>query len=126
MARSTPSKSKVAAKAIPVAKPAKATHDHATVAHKTSVSTPGLHYSREDLHDDYTKTFAVFMRMLAIGVLGALVYFFIMIIYLGAFGHTKTDDYVREFGTRVQYDYKGLRLPEYDDPSLLKPVKEAK
>ena len=91
------------------AKLAKAAHGHA--AAKASPNTPGLHYSRDDLHADYTQTYGVFMKMLAIGIGGALVYFFAMIIYLGALGHTPGDDYVREFGSRIQYDYKGLRLP---------------
>ncbi|PZP39075.1 MAG: hypothetical protein DI585_05270 [Pseudomonas fluorescens] len=89
------------------------------VAKPKTHTTPGLHYNRDELHADYTRTYGIFMKMLAIGIGGALVYFFIMIIYLGAFGHTPGNDYVREFGTRIQYDYKGLRLPQYDDPSLL-------
>ncbi len=109
-------------------KPAKAAfksvHGHAVPA-KASPNSPGLHYSREDLHADYTQTYGVFMKMLAIGIGGALVYFFAMIIYLGAIGHTPGDDYVREFGSRIQYDYKGLRLPQYDDPSILDAAKPA-
>jgi len=111
MAQPTKSKGKK-----PAAK--NAAHGHAP-AKKTSPNTPGLHYSREDLHADYIITHSAFMKALAVGILGALIYFFGMIIYLGAKGHTPTDDYVREFGSRIQYDYKGLRLPEYDDPSLL-------
>ncbi len=80
-----------------------------------------LHYNKAALHADYTQTYAVFMKMLIIGIGGALVYFFILITYLGGPGHTRGTDYVREFGTRIQYDYKGLRLPEYDDPSLVHP-----
>ena len=100
-------------------------HGHAPV--KKSEPTPGLHYNKDDLHSDYTKTYGAFLAALAIGIVGALIYFFGMIVYLGAKGHTPTDDYVREFGSRIQYEYKGLRLPEYDDPSLLdkKPAPEA-
>lgn len=115
-AKAKPAAKSAAKKAAPKTAHAK-THGHAPV--KMSAPTPGLHYNKDDLHADYTKTYSAFMKALAIGVLGALVYFFVMIIYLGARGHTPTDDYVREFGSRIQYDYKGLRLPEYDDPSLL-------
>ena len=82
---------------------------------------PKLHYNKEELHADYTQTYGIFMKMLAVGIGGALVYFFILIVYLGGWGHTPGDDYVREFGDRIQYDYKGLRLPQYDDPSLVQP-----
>lgn len=81
--------------------------------------TPGLHYNKQSVHEDYAATFRMFMVALAIGVLGAVIYFFGMVIFLGGWGHTKTDDYIREFGTRIQYDYKGTRLPEYDNPALL-------
>ena len=118
MAKPIISSTKASTKAV--AKPAKAAHGHAAPV-KASPNTPGLHYSRDDLHADYTQTYTVFMKMLTIGIGGALVYFFTMIIYLGAFGHTPGDDYVREFGSRIQYDYKGLRLPQYDDPSLVAP-----
>ncbi|RYG59912.1 MAG: hypothetical protein EON60_08990 [Alphaproteobacteria bacterium] len=92
----------------------------AAVSHAAKADvTPGLHYNKDDLHADYTQTYGMFLKMLAIGIAGALVYFFIMIVYLGAIGHTPGDDYVREFGSRIQYDYKGLRLPQYDDPSIL-------
>lgn len=123
MAQPTKSSSKpkpAAAKAAPAA------HGHSPV--KMSAPTPGLHYNRDDLHKDYTVTYGAFMKALAIGIVGALIYFFGMIVYLGARGHTPSDDYVREFGSRIQYEYKGLRLPEYDDPSLLdarKPTGEA-
>lgn len=111
---------KAAAKAVtkPAGKAKPAAHSHAAAPVK-SVPTPGLHYNKDDLHADYSRTYTAFMVALAIGIVGALIYFFIMIIYLGAKGHTPTDDYVREFGSRIQYDYKGLRLPQYDDPSLL-------
>lgn len=119
MAQPTKSSSKPGNKAVakPAVKAAKASHGHAPA--KASAPTPGLHYNKDDLHTDYTRTYGAFMKALAIGIFGALLYFFGMIIYLGAKGHTPTDDYVREFGSRIQYEYKGLRLPEYDDPSIL-------
>ena len=121
MAKPTTSsiKKPAAGSSIKAAKPAVAHTKHHTPDTKHSLPTHGLHYNRDDLHTDYAVTYRWFMIALAVGIVGALIYFFIMIIYLGAKGHTPTDDYVREFGSRIQYDYKGLRLPEYDDPSLL-------
>ncbi len=133
MAQPTKSKNKPAAKpaaktpAKPAAKPAvKAATKVAAKAPavKAAVSatqhhTPGLHYNKEELLADYARTYSAFMVALAIGIVGALIYFFAMIVYLGAKGHTPGDDYVRAFGSRIQYEYKGLRLPQYDDPSLL-------
>ncbi len=122
MAKPTISKTKdsgstaVGSKAIKSSSKAAA---HAAAPKKASANTPGLHYNKDDVLADYTATYGIFMKMLVIGIGGALVYFFIMIVYLGAIGHTPGDDYVREFGTRIQYDYKGLRLPQYDDPSIL-------
>lgn len=113
MAKPITSNTKASTKAAP-----KATA-HAAAPKKAAVNTPGLHYNKDEVLADYTATYGVFMKMLAIGIGGALVYFFIMIVYLGAIGHTPGDDYVREFGSRIQYDYKGLRLPQYDDPSIL-------
>jgi len=118
MAQPTKSKSKPAIAAKPATKPAAKAVVHAPEA------TPKLHYSKKELHADYTQTYNVFMKMLAIGIGGALVYFFILIVYLGGWGHTRGDDYVREFGERIQYDYKGLRLPQYDDPSLVQDKKD--
>ena len=108
-----------------MAQPTRSKNKPATA--KPAHHADGLHYNKQDLHADYTQTYKAFMAALAVGIVGALVYFFGMIIYLGAKGHTPTDDYVREFGSRIQYEYKGLRLPEYDDPSLLdkKPAPEA-
>jgi hypothetical protein len=97
---------------------AKATQSNAK-PQKAAANTPGLHYNKDEVLADYTATYGVFMKMLIIGIGGALVYFFILIVYLGGVGHTPGDDYVRAFGTRIDYDYKGLRLPQYDDPSIL-------
>lgn len=110
MAQPTKSKSNPAKPAAKVAVQAKSAATH---------TEPKLHYNKKELLADYTQTYSVFMKMLAIGIGGALVYFFILIVYLGGWGHTRGTDYVREFGDRIQYDYKGLRLPEYDDPSLV-------
>lgn len=110
-----------------MAQPTKSKTKPVAAATKASASkhaapaADNLHYSKADLHADYTQTYGVFMKMLAIGIGGALIYFFILIVYLGGWGHTRGDDYVRAFGERIQYDYKGLRLPEYDDPSLVQP-----
>lgn len=114
---------KSAAKAPAVkAAPAATQHSIPNTQHSTRNTqhhTPGLHYNKEELLADYARTYSAFMVALAIGIVGALIYFFAMIVYLGAKGHTPGDDYVRAFGSRIQYEYKGLRLPQYDDPSLL-------
>lgn len=115
MAQPTKSKSKPATK--PLAKAASKAAAHAE---------PKLHYNKQALLADYTQTYKVFMLMLAIGIGGALVYFFILMVYLGGWGQTRGTDYVREFGERIQYDYKGLRLPEYDDPSLVQNTENTK
>jgi hypothetical protein len=121
MPQPTRSSTRSSSRAHASAKPART--GHARTPAKPVAPADGLHYSKDDLHADYTRTYGAFMKALAIGIFGALLYFFVMIIYLGAWGHTPTDDYVREFGSRIQYDYKGLRLPQYDDPSLVeKPV----
>jgi hypothetical protein len=62
----------------------------------------------------------MFMLALAVGVGGALVYFFGMVVYLGGWSHTKAEGFVKEFPTIAQeYGYKGLKLPEYTDPGIL-------
>jgi hypothetical protein len=85
---------------------------------KASAHTPGLHYNKEDLLHDYRATFSLLVKALAIGVGGAILYFFGMILYLGAYGQTKADEYVREFPDFAQqYEYKGTKLPEFADPT---------
>lgn len=89
-------------------------------ARKPAAHTPGLHYNKEELLDDYQATFRMLVKALAFGVGGAVVYFFALAIYLGGWGHTKADDYVREFPDFAQqYEYKGTKLPEFADPSIL-------
>lgn len=100
---------KSAAKAKPAAHKATAAHGHAA---------NHLHYNKEELLEGYRGTFSMFMKTLMIGVGGAVLYFFFVILYLGAYGHSHTDNYIKEFGTRIQYDYKGTKLPMYEDPSL--------
>jgi len=77
-----------------------------------------LHYDKNKVLKGYQQTFSMFMKALIIGVGGAVIYFFGVLIYLGLYGHTHTDSYVQEFGSRIQYEYKGTKLPMYEDPSL--------
>ena len=93
------------------------------VAKASAPTAEKLHYNKTALLADYSSTYSMFMKTLAIGIGGALVYFFILAVYLGGWGHTKSDDYVRAFGTRIDYGYSGLRLPEFDDPSLVQDKK---
>lgn len=79
-----------------------------------------LHYDKEELLADYHATFAILVKALAIGVGGAVLYFFGLITYLGGWGHTKSYDYIKEFPDLAQqYEYKGTKLPEFADPSIL-------
>src|SRR5262245_29865758 len=96
-------------------------------AKKSTTSHHGgeLHYDKNKVLKGYRQTFSMFMKALIIGVGGAVVYFFGVIIYLGLYGHTHTDNYVQEFGSRIQYDYKGTKLPMYEDPTLANKMQPA-
>ncbi|MBI1308439.1 MAG: hypothetical protein GC129_01075 [Proteobacteria bacterium] len=82
------------------------------------MSAPKLHYNKEKLESHYTSTFSRFMKALAIGVGGAVLYFFGVITFLGGWGHTHTQPYVQEFGDRIDYQYSGTKLPMYQNPAL--------
>lgn len=81
------------------------------------MSETKLHYNKKALLDDYQATYGIFMKTLMIGIGGALVYFFIFVVYLGGWSHTPAADYVHTFGSRIQYDYSGQKLPMYEDPA---------
>lgn len=84
-----------------------------TAAHHT----PGLHYDEAALHADYRQVFGWLMKTLFIGVFGALVYFFVFMVYLGGWSHTPSTDYAKEFNERYPIDYKGLKIPEFGGPT---------
>ncbi len=77
-----------------------------------------LHYNKAELEKDYTNTYHMFMKAGAIGVVGAIIYFFAMVVYLGGWSHTHSDDFVRDFGDRITIEYGGKKLPMFEDPSL--------
>ncbi len=79
--------------------------------------TSDLHYDKQALLQDYQSTFNIFMKALMVGVGGALVYFFIFVVYLGGWSHTKSADYAKEFNGRYPQDYTGLKLPEFGGPA---------
>lgn len=79
------------------------------------------HYDTDKLHKDYKEVYNLMMKVTMYGVGGALVYFFIFIVYLGGFSHTKSEDYVSTFNERYPQDYKGLKLPEFGGPAAPEP-----
>lgn len=95
----------------------KATIPSKTAAKPAVHGSPALHYSKEALLKDYQQTYGIFMKALTVGVIGALVYFFVFITYLGGWSHTKADDYAKEFNSRYPQDYSGLKLPEFGGPA---------
>lgn len=84
-----------------------------------------LHYNKGALIKEYQGTFGLLGVMLLVGIGGALVYFFGLAVYLGGWSHTKAAPYVEEFADRIQYEYKGTKLPMYENPELAKTVNEA-
>jgi hypothetical protein len=79
-----------------------------------------LHYNKTELLKDYQHTYAWFMKVGALGVLGAIAYFFALAVYLGGRAHTHSDTFVQDFGSRITYDYAGTKLPMFEDPSKAK------
>jgi len=82
------------------------------------MAEPKLHYNKQKLEQHYSSTFSMFMKALAVGVVGAVIYFFGAIVFLGGWGHTKTQPYVQEFSDRINYQYSGTKLPMYENPAL--------
>lgn len=76
-----------------------------------------LHYSKPALEKEYTHTFRLLMWALVIGIGGALAYFFAMATYLGGWSHTPSAPYINTFADRIQYEYKGTKLPMYENPA---------
>jgi hypothetical protein len=84
---------------------------------------PERHYDTEALVEEYRKTFGVFIAALFICVAGALVYFFVFVVYLGGWSHTKGEDFVKDFGSRIEYEYHGTKLPQFGGPAEPEPAK---
>lgn len=79
------------------------------------------HYNTDDLHKDYKQAYGLMMKVTMFGVVGALIYFFVFIVYLGGWGHTPSSDYAKTFNDRYPQDYKGLKLPEFGGPAAPEP-----
>lgn len=89
--------------------------------------TGKLHYDKEALHKEYNHTFHIMMKAMVAIVGMALVYFFFMAMYLGGWGHTDHDTFVKQFGGeegRIQTDYDGLKLPSEGGASIEDQKKE--
>ena len=79
-----------------------------------------LHYSMAEVEKDYSATYSMFMKAAAIGIVGAIIYFFALAVFLGGWGHTHSDAFVRDFVAdgRIEPEYKGTKLPMFEDPTL--------
>lgn len=73
-----------------------------------------LHYDKEALLAEYEATHGLMGKALFILVGGALLYFFIMITFLGN-TNTKHEDFVKQFGDRITIEYEGKKLPIYEE-----------
>lgn len=78
------------------------------------MSSKKLHYDKEKLLADYSKTFDIMTKGLAIIIGVILIYFFIFIVYLGGWSHTPTKPFVDQFGDRIGIDYEGKKIPLYE------------
>ena len=83
-----------------------------------------LHYSMAEVEKDYTETYGMFMKAAAVGIVGAILYFFALAVFLGGWGHTPTKDFVRDFVAdgRIEPEYAGTKLPMYENPALAVPA----
>jgi hypothetical protein len=86
-------------------------------ATKATKAASKRHYDQQALEQDYQQTFDLSLQVTLWSSLGILLFFGLMIVGL-TFWHTPHDDFVRDFGDRVDTMYDGLKLT---DP---KPVKE--
>ncbi len=77
-----------------------------------------LHYDKHAVEADCTSTFGGFMKVAMVGVAGAVVYFFALAVYLGGWSHTRAPEFVETFVPRVELEYKGKKLPMYENPEL--------
>lgn len=82
-----------------------------------SKSSDHLHYDKNALLAEYHGTFGMFIKALALAVGIVLLFFFVFIYYLGDKGHTRAKPFIDEFGSTIEYDYKGTKLPEFGGPA---------
>ncbi|HEX2859888.1 MAG TPA: hypothetical protein VHP58_06815 [Alphaproteobacteria bacterium] len=76
-----------------------------------------VHYDKKALLEDYKLTFRFFIGGLMVAVFAAIGYFFALAVYLGGWGHSHAEPFVKEFGDRAAPTYKGLKLPEFGGPA---------
>lgn len=76
-----------------------------------------LHYNKEALLEGYRSTYSWFIPALTGSIGCALLFFFGIIVYLGAHGQTPTKPFVDTFADRITIEYKGTRLPMYGGPA---------
>lgn len=115
----TPKKSKPTPKKTAAKKAVKATSAKklvtAKATPKAAAKTAVLHYDKAAVLKEYSLTFDVMMKATVLSIGGILLYFFIMITFLGGFSHEKTDSFVEKFSDRIDLGagYDGLKLPMY-------------
>lgn len=78
-------------------------------------STEKRHYSMDKLLADYTSTYSMFMGALAIAIGAVLIYFFLFVVYLGGWSHNPHHEAHEQFKDRFEIDYKGTKLPAYEN-----------
>lgn len=75
-----------------------------------------LHYDKEKLLEEYTKSYDFFIKSLVWGIGSVLVFFVVFIIYLGGYSHTKHKPKYDQFKDRFTIEYEGeLKLPYYEE-----------
>ena len=108
---------KTAAKKTTTAKTAtkKVAQKAAPKAASKAAST-GLHYDKTALLQEYTGTFDMMMKATVISIGAVLLYFFVMITFLGGFSMSKTNDFHEKFSDRIDLgsNYDGTKLPMYE------------
>ena len=119
---------KTAAKKAPTKKPATKTAAKSATAKQatkkvasqkktleSSASNGALHYDKVALLKEYSGTFDMMMKATVISIGCVLLYFFMMVTFLGGFSHEKTNSFAEHFGDRIDIgaNYDGLKLPMY-------------
>ena len=86
-----------------------------------------LHYNMAEVEADYRATYSMFMKAAAVGIVGAVIYFFVLAVYLGFAGHTHSTPFVQTFAAdqRIEIDYTGKKLPMFENPALVLPAEPA-
>ena len=76
-----------------------------------------LHYDKEMVVGEYTKTYKIMMLATAGSIGAILLYFLVFIVYLGGVSHTKHDPFYEKFNDRIDLsiDYEGKPLPKYEN-----------